>query len=167
LTLGDIDPQGGVLHIRESKFHRSRWVPLSPSACTELRCYLQIRRRYRVDGRPSAPLLCSRRHGWRPYSPSGLNEALHALFDAAGVRNSEGRCPRIQDIRHAFAVEALLRWYRSGADVQVLLPKLALYMGHVSIASTAYYLRRMPAVLARASERFEHSFGRLVQGGES
>jgi integrase/recombinase XerD len=96
-----------------------------------------------------------------------LNEALHALFDAAGVRNSEGRCPRIQDIRHAFAVEALLRWYRSGADVQVLLPKLALYMGHVSIASTAYYLRRMPAVLARASERFEHSFGRLVQGGES
>ena len=50
--------------------------------------------------------------------------------------------------------------------MQVNLPKLALYMGHVSIVSTAYYLRWMPAVLERASERFEHSFGRLVQGGK-
>jgi len=165
LTLGDIDAQAGVLHIRESKFHKSRRVPLSPSARTELCRYLRIRRRYRVDARPSAPLLCNRRDGWRPYSPNGLNQALHALFDAAGVRNSEGRCPRVHDVRHAFAIQALLRWYEQEGDVQANLPKLALYMGHVSIVSTAYYLRWMPAVVARASERFERSFGRLVQGG--
>jgi integrase/recombinase XerD len=101
-----------------------------------------------------------------PYSPNGLNQALHALFDAAGVRNSEGRCPRVHDIRRAFALQALLRWYQQEGDVQANLPKLALYMGHVSIVSTAYYLRWMPAVVARASERFERSFGRLVQGGK-
>ena len=50
--------------------------------------------------------------------------------------------------------------------MQANLPKLALYMGHVSIISTAYYLRWMPAVVACASERFERSFGRLVQGGK-
>ena len=166
LTLDDIDPQAGVLHVRESKFHKSRWVPVSPSACAELRCYLRIRREHRVDARSSAPLLCSQRHGWRPYSPNGLYQALHALFDAAGVHDSEGRCPRVHDIRHSFAVQALLRWYQQEDDVQVNLPKLALYMGHVSIISTAYYLRWMPAVVACASERFERSFGRLVQGGK-
>jgi integrase len=94
-----------------------------------------------------------------------MHQALHALFEAAGVRNIEGRCPRVHDVRHAFALEALRRWYIEGADVQVNLPKLALYMGHVSIVSTAYYLRWMPAVIARASERFEHQSGALVDGG--
>ena len=93
--------------------------------------------------------------------------SLHALFDAAGVHNSEGRCPRVHDIRHSFAVRALLRWYEHHDDVQANLPKLALYMGHVSIASTAYYLRWMPAVLAQASRRFERGFRHLVQAGAS
>jgi integrase len=70
-------------------------------------------------------------------------------------------------MRHSFAVSALLRWYEAGADVQSCLPKLALYMGHVSIVSTAYYLRRMPAVVMRASERFERSYAAIVAGGES
>jgi integrase len=83
----------------------------------------------------------------------------------AGVRDSAGRYPRVQDFRHSFAVAALLRWYEEGADVQANLPKLALYMGHVSIVSTAYYLRFMPAVVALAGQRFERVFGNLVQGG--
>jgi integrase len=166
LTLGDVDAQAGVLHIRESKFHKSRSIPLSPSTRTELRRYLRIRLGYPVDARPSAPLLCSRHRGWRPYSPNGLGQALHALFAAADVRNNEGRCPRVHDMRHSFAVQALLRWYQQGSNVQANLPKLALYMGHVSIVSTAYYLRWMPAVVACASQRFERSFGRLVQGGK-
>jgi integrase/recombinase XerD len=163
LTLGDIDPKGGTLHIKESKFHKSRWLPLSPSACSELRRYLQIRQAYSVDALPGAPLLCNRRRGWRPYSPTGLHQAIHALFDAAGVYNSEGRCPRVQDIRHNFAIQALLRWYQRDDDVQANLPKLAMYMGHVSIVSTAYYLRWMPPVIAQASERFERTYGQLIQ----
>jgi integrase/recombinase XerD len=65
-------------------------------------------------------------------------------------------------MRHSFAVGALLRWYENGEDVQVALPRLAMYMGHISIASTAYYLRLMPAVMQKASERFDRSFGHLV-----
>ncbi len=167
LTMGDFDPEARVLHIRESKFHKSRWLPLSPSTCTELRRYLRIRKEHQVDARPSAPLLCNRCRGWRSYSPNGFYQAVHTLFDAAGVRNSQGRCPRVHDVRHSFAVQALLRWYQQESDVQANLPKLALYMGHVSIVSTAYYLRWMPAVMERASTRFERSFGALVQGGNS
>ncbi len=62
---------------------------------------------------------------------------------------------------------ALLRWYRQGADVQSNLPKLAMYMGHVSIVSTAYYLKWIPDIAAAASDRFEAHFGHLISGGAS
>jgi integrase len=68
-------------------------------------------------------------------------------------------------MRHSFAVAALLRWYENDEDVQVQLPRLAMYMGHVSIASTVYYLRMMPEVLQRASERFARSCPRILEGG--
>jgi integrase len=73
----------------------------------------------------------------------------------------------VQDFRHSFAVSALLRWYKANADVQSCLPKLALYMGHVSIVSTAYYLRWMPAVMSQASDRFARSCAGVIEGGAS
>ena len=163
LTLGDVDAQRGVLFIRDSKFHKSRWVPVSRSVRAELRSYLDERRRAGFDSRSNAPLIC---HGrGHAYTGPGLHRAFMELFDTVGIRDQNGRRPRVQDFRHSFAVAALLRWYENGADVQVNLPKLALYMGHVSIVSTAYYLRWMPAVVARASERFELCCGRLIEGG--
>jgi integrase len=60
LTLGDVDAHAGVLRIRESKFHKSRWVPLSPSARTELQDYLTARCAL-FDDQPGAPLLCTAR----------------------------------------------------------------------------------------------------------
>jgi integrase len=165
LRLDDVDDRAGVLRIRESKFHKSRWVPLSPSALVELRKYLEIRlEQPGVDCRADAPLLCNHGSGWRAYSKSGMQQALRRLFEAAGVRNHDGRCPRVHDLRHAHAVETLRRWYAEGADVQVNLPKLALYMGHVSIVSTAYYLRWMPAVIEHASECYERFCGSLITG---
>src|ERR1035437_6907827 len=91
--------------------------------------------------------------------------ALTALFKAAGVRDDQGKLPRIHDLRHTFAVQALIRWYKEGADVQSNLPKLALYMGHVSIESSAYYLHWVPSLRSLARQRFEQKFGRLVEGG--
>jgi integrase len=165
LTLADVDERSGVLRIRESKFHKSRWVPLSPSATMELRQYLQARREAGFDQAPSAPLLVSRRA--RAYDGNGIWSALRALFDAAGIRDRSGRRPLVQDLRHSFAVAALLHWYETGADVQANLPKLALYMGHVSIKSTAYYLRCMPAVLRQAGRRFMRSWVDVLDGGRS
>jgi integrase/recombinase XerD len=166
LTLDDIDASAGVLRIRDSKFHKSRWVPLSTSARAELIKYLKARRRAGFDEHGTAPLLCSRhsRHS-QAYSGGGLLHSLQRLCAATAVGDSQGRRPRLQDFRHSFAVGALLRWYEDGADVQTMLPRLALYMGHVSIVSTAYYLRFMPAVVERAGERFARSCGDLVDGG--
>ncbi len=73
----------------------------------------------------------------------------------------------MHDLRHSFAVQCLLRWYRQGADVQSQLPKLAMYMGHVSIVSTAYYLRWIPELAQAASDRFESRFGVLLQAQEA
>ena len=79
--------------------------------------------------------------------------------------DDQGKLPRIHDLRHTFAVQTLIRWYKEGADVQSNLPKLALYMGHVSIESSAYYLHWVPSLRSLASQRFEQKFGRLVKGG--
>lgn len=163
LNLADVEPRSGVLRITESKFHKSRWVPLSPGARSELQRYLRERLAALLDPRPSAPLLCNRSRGPRAYTGTGLSDGIHKLFDAAGVHDSEGRRPRIHDMRHSFAIQALIRWYRAGADLQAQLPKLAMYMGHVSIVSTAHYLRLVPTVAALASARFEQAFGQLLR----
>ena len=140
-------------------------MPLSASTTRELQTYLRRRRKV-FAVHPRTPLLCNR-HGGRfhPYSHPGLQAAINQLFVNAGVRDEQGRRPRIHDLRHSFAVQALLRWYRQGADVQSCLPKLALYMGHVSIASSAYYLHWLPALQRLASQRFEQRFAYLVKGG--
>jgi integrase/recombinase XerD len=163
LTLGDVEARSGVLRIADSKFHKSRWVPLSPSARAELQRYLRVRLAAPLDVRPSAPLLCNRSRGCRSYTGAGLAQGIHKLFDVAGVHDGQGRRPRIHDLRHSYAIEALVRWYREGADLQAQLPKLAMYMGHVSIVSTAHYLRLVPAVAELASARFEKAFGQILQ----
>ena len=167
LTLADVDPTAGVLRIRESKFHKSRFVPLSPDACRELRTYLRQRLALPLSVVPDSPLLCNCTRGMRAYTGTGLSRGLQLLIRSANVKSPDGRRPRVHDFRHSFAVGALLRWYRQGADVQSNLPKLAMYMGHVSIVSTAYYLKWIPDIAAAASDRFEAHFGHLISGGAS
>ena len=163
LTLADVDGEAGVVRVRESKFHKSRLVPLSASARAELRRYLRSRLAVCSDIRPAAPLLCNHSRGWRSYTGTGLRDGISRLFDQAGVRDAQRRRPRVHDLRHSFAVQALTRLYRRGEDVQSRLPHLALYMGHVSIVSTAYYLHFVPTLAALASERFARQCGHLIQ----
>jgi integrase/recombinase XerD len=165
LSLADVNANDGVLHIRESKFHKSRWVPLSADATRELRAYLRLRLIPSLDPSPSSALLCNCTRGTHGYTGTGLSGGIHELFDAAEVRGWDGRRPRVHDFRHSFAIECLLRWYRQGVDVQSNLPKLAMYMGHVSIASTAYYLRWVQELAQAASNRFERGFGHLICAG--
>jgi integrase/recombinase XerD len=167
LTLADADAVAGVLHIRESKFHKSRFLPLSVDAHRELNDYLEQRLALPFSNQPDAPLLCHRTEEFRGYCPEGLGRGLREIFRIANVRSSDGRSPHVHDIRHSFAQEALLRWYRQGSDVQSQLPKLALYMGHVSIASTAHYLKWIPARAEIASQCFEAHFGHLIDGDAS
>jgi integrase len=80
----------------------------------------------------------------------------------AKVQKPDGWLPRIHDFRHSFAVNAMLRWYRSGVEVQSKLPFLSAYMGHVSIVSTYYYLHFIEPLGSLASARFASHYGALV-----
>lgn len=153
LLLSDYDPAARTVLIRASKFHKSRVVALSTDAVRELERFLSARRP--LSRAADAPLLVTwRRSGVRAYSDGGLGMALRRLFGRAGVRTAGHRTPRVHDLRHTYAVHALLRWYRKGVDVQAKLPALATAMGHVSIASTAYYLTMLAPIAEAASERF-------------
>lgn len=166
LTLGDLENNGSILRICETKFHKTRLVPLSQSAGKELHMYLNVRNAV-FPVYPDAPLLCNSKSGMLGYSHPGMQTAIKNLFDIAGVHDFQGRRPRLHDLRHSFAIQALIGWYKNGEDVQTNLPKLALYMGHVSIESTAYYLKLVPTLRALASRRFEEHFGYIVEGGKN
>ncbi len=169
LQLGDIDLKNGTVMIRDSKFHKSRLVPLSQDALRELRAYLKLRLAPPWNVSDDAPLIGGHRHSTviRPYCNHATGHAIRKLCIAADTRDAQGRLPRVQDFRHSFAVQALLRWYRNGEDVQSCLPKLSIYMGHVSIASTMHYLHWIPEIADSASQRFESKFGHLVDGASS
>jgi len=159
LVMSDYDPVERTLLVRTSKFHKSRLVALSKTGADELERYLRVRRRlpYHAD----APLLVSNYHGCRAYSGASFGLAMRRLFRVADVRMPDGSYPHVHDLRHTFAVHALLRWYRDGVDVQAKLPALATVMGHVSVASTAYYLPLLEPVAEAASDLFARHWRRI------
>lgn len=163
LTLGDYGAAEQVLVIRESKFHKSRLVPLSDDAVREMGKYLQDRRRQGFPCGAEAPLLVNRHGGLTSYTGAGLATLMRKLFRQAGIRTAAGRQPRVHDLRFTFAVHALLRWYRTGIDIQARLPALTTYMGHGSIASTQYYLTFVDDLAQAANERFERHCARFLQ----
>lgn len=165
LTLGDLQEDQTVLHIRCSKFHKSRLVPLSPSATVELRKYLQKRRQKKLPMEPEAFLMWSRRRSPEVYAATSLGFLWQRLCVTAGVLNAKGHPPRVHDLRHSCAVLALQRWYTQGVDVPAKLPHLAAYLGHVSAVSTHYYLKLTPALAQAASDRFHDRFGPLLTPG--
>src|SRR5439155_16201331 len=100
-------------------------------------------RRAGAPTHPTAPLFWSPHQ--RPYSLVGLQAGISRLLSTVcGKRPGRGTGPRAHDIRHAFAVHRLLRWYREGADVQAKLPLLATYLGHCTFLSAQYYLTATP-----------------------
>lgn len=155
LVLSDYDPGERTLRIRASKFHKTRLVALSGDAAREVESYLKARRGLsRSSTAEDAPLLVTGRDGRRAYSGASLGNRLRSIFGRTSIRTERGRVPRVHDLRHTYAVHALLRWYHTGRNVQAKLPALATAMGHVSIASTAYYLGFLTPLAEVASERF-------------
>jgi integrase/recombinase XerD len=162
LVVGDIDPREGTLLVRASKFHKSRILPLPQDVTRELEHHLQVRRQHYFPVGSATPLIWNRWRGGKAYSAWGLQCSLWALLDACNIRTQSGRRPRVHDFRHSFAVNVLIRWYRSGADVRTKLPFLTAYLGHVSIISTYRYLHFVEPLRALASSRFSDSYGGLV-----
>jgi integrase len=154
LTLRDVDLGEGVITIRDTKFYKSRLVPVGPKLAQELAAFATLRRRHPLpDGEVSR--FFTTRAG-RGCSYDAINIVFQRLRHAAGIvcPPGEPRPPRLHDIRHTAAVHRVIAWYRSGQDVQRLLPQLATYLGHKDINSTQRYLQMTPELLHEASQRF-------------
>ena len=155
LTMADVDLADRVLTVRNTKFYKSRLVPIGPVLTAELADYLEHRSRLPQPGGMESPFLCSRTGHRLTYQY--VITLFQRVRSAAGIGcpPGESRPPRLHDLRHTAAVHRVLTWYRSGEDVQRLLPHLATYLGHSSIASTQRYLQMTPELLQEASSRFE------------
>jgi len=164
LKLADFDPDEATLFIRDTKFHKSRIIPLSPSVAAELAAYLALRHENHLPMETDSPLMWNGYGGpeGKGYAGTGLRSNWAAICASLGIFTGKGEPPRIHDLRHSFAVNALRRWYRSGEDVGAKLPMLSTYMGHVSIASTHYYLPFVEGMRSEASKRFCERFGMAV-----
>ena len=162
LTLGDYDRRDRTLLIRESKFHKSRLLPVNNDIAEEMECYLRARTLRKLPISSDTALIWNAINGGRAYSDTNLRGCLRPVLRQCSIFTAKRQLPRIHDFRHAFAVNALLRWYRQGADVTAKLPFLATYMGHVSIVSTHYYLHWIEPLRTAASERFARHYSKLV-----
>ena len=162
LTVGDYNRKEATLHIRATKFYKSRLLPINAQVTDEIERYLRARTRHRLSLRPDTPLIWNARDGGRAYTGTGLLHCLRPLLKECGIRTLKGQPPRIHDLRHSFAVNALMRWYREGADVESKLPLLATYLGHGSALSTHHYLHFIEPIRTAASERFARHYGALI-----
>ena len=162
LEVQDYEPKERLLSVRGSKFHKSRQLPLSADAAAEVESYLAIRRSLgEPTGKIRKLVWNGSKHG-DGYGRGRFRYTIRQLLDRAGIRSPDGRRPTIHCLRHTFAVHALLRWYRSGVEVQSKLPQLATYMGHVSIASTQTYLHFVGELMSVASDRFAARSAKLL-----
>lgn len=165
LTLGHIDLEQSLLRIENTKFYKSRLVPLSPTVADEVAWYLRQRHRKKFCTNPRALFLTSCRDGDKAYTDSAFLRVWHQLCLRSHLLDGHGRPPRLHDLRHSFAVNTLQRWYAEGANVQSRLPHLATYLGHVNIASTHYYLKLTPELREKASQLFHQRFAPLFADG--
>ena len=164
LTLGNIDDEGGILDIRNTKFFKTRQVPLHSTAMQALREYLSARRLAGGPTSSSAPLFW---HAVRPggYSRAAAADLLVEVLRAARLKPARGQAgPRIHDLRHAFVVHRMLEWYEQGIDPEPRLPHLATYLGHKSIHSTLVYITVTQELLQHAAERFRRHGAASLRG---
>lgn len=166
LNLGDVDLSERVLTVREAKFYKSRLVPVGEQLAATLIAYRQERCSLPTPHGTGSAFFASRSGHRLDY------QRVVTLFQRvraqAGITCPPGmrRPPRLHDLRHTAAVHRVLAWYREGKDVQQLLPQLATYLGHASIASTQRYLQMTPELLQEASLRFA-AYAGVEQGEEA
>lgn len=154
LDRSDVDLVNGILSIRESKFGKSRFVPIEESTRAALVCYSRCRDQL-FSLRVSEAFLVGERG--RRLNASSARSMFVRLSRAVGLRarpedGRDGRGPRLQDFRHSFATGKLVEWYRAGLDVSRELPKLATYLGHVDVGLTYWYIEAVPELLQLAAK---------------
>ena len=161
----DVDLSDGTLMVRQTKFAKSRLLPLHPSTVEVLVCYRQLRSR-QVQTTADTPFFVGTR-GHRLGQPLGdrqVHRVFNELRDQLGWvdRGAHGN-PRIHDLRHSFAVRRLILWHEQGIDVDQAMLTLSTYLGHAKISNTYWYLTGVPELMALAGSKFE----RFVEAAEA
>jgi integrase len=141
LRLGDLLPDG-VLHIRQTKFNKSRLVPLHASVVTALDAYLRVRAT--IAGVDDHVFLTV---GGRPMGLGAFYAAFHVILKKAKIAPDRPRRPRIHDLRHTFATRALAQCAMRREDVARDFVALSTYLGHGHIRSTYWYLEAVPDLM--------------------
>jgi integrase len=159
MDTADVDWDEGVLLIRQSKFGKSRYVPLHPTTVDALHEYADRRDEYQpILGNASFFVSLT---GRRLIYPT-VRDVFGQLRADIGIGAGSAQQPHIHGLRHTFAVNTLVRWYRDGADVAARMPWLSTYLGHHDPRSTYWYLSATPELLAIAADRMEPIIGAAV-----
>lgn len=156
LDLGDVDLRNGTITIRETKFFKTRSLPLPDTVMAELSAYLDARRRAGAPQDPQSGLFWQAQGSGR-YGSAAIAWLIVDVIRRAGLKPGTGAGrtgPRLHDLRHSMVVNRMLQWYRSGINPQDRLPFLATYLGHRDINSTLVYITVTQDLLQEASERF-------------
>lgn len=163
----DVDLKHGMLTIRQTKFAKSRQLPVHPSTIAALARYRRQRARHVSTTADTTFLISSR--GRRLGQPLGERQA-HRVFN--GLRDSLGwvnrgahAAPRLHDLRHTFAVRRMMLWHADGTDIDQMMLALSTYMGHAEIFYTYWYLTAVPELMALAGGKFER-FAALAGDGD-
>jgi len=155
LLMDDVDLMQGILHIRETKFSKNRYVPVHETTRQALGEYL-FRRNVLLSRIEDRHFFLST--GGKGIKLRNLEYAMqvirHCLLEK-GQKNWSGRAPRLYDLRHSFASITILRWMKNGEDVNHKLLQLSVYLGHVKPSDTCWYLTGIPEVAALVGEQFE------------
>lgn len=165
LTCSDVDLADATLLIRLTKFYKTRRIAISSQLCTVLREYDSDRHRAGHPRHDLAPFFTYKRGG--SVTRATVEDAFWRLRQFVGLSTPNQGAhhqPRLHDLRHTFAVHRVIAWYRSGANVQLLLPSLSTHLGHRDLAATQRYLTMTPELLAEASLRFEQYAGEVLNG---
>lgn len=151
----DVDLADRILAIWDTKFFKSRLVPIGADLCKALDGYWTVRQRLPLPDETRSAFFCTRTG--QMISLARLESIFVRLREHAGIRRpaSDRWQPRLHDMRHAFAVHRVIAWYREGADVQACLPLLATYLGHINLSGTQTYLTMTAELLGEASLRFD------------
>jgi integrase/recombinase XerD len=154
LKIEDANLQEGLLTIRGTKFGKSRLVPIHRSTQEVLAQYRTRRERFLAGRNTSSSFFVTSRGNHLDIGD--IHRTFYKLSRRIGLRAANAsHGPRLHDFRHRFAVQTLLRWYRSGEDVERRLPVLSTYLGHVHVADTYWYLSGCPELMGQAVARLE------------
>ena len=154
LNLTDVDLDAGVIHIRQTKFSKSRLIPLSQSSTAALLQYRDKRARYGHSHSSGTPFFVNEYR--KRCSSTVIREVFWNIIQKLGIKTARGDRPRIHDFRHSFATLWLNEFYHCGKDPTAYLPILATYMGHANISNTQVYLNTSMELLQIAGQQFDN-----------